>query len=271
MKKQLIAIAIISSLSFSNVSLADDVNHFDASAYDNDNANTELVVQDEEREHTEELVGLTSGAVLGAVVGGPVGAIIGAFAGTLIGKTVGDDTEIQSQKELLAQQKLSIEMQTSELTALHEKQQSLAEVTDEYLHVQAQLSDLKAAQQQQLQELAIGLNVQFKTGSSTIEPHFEQQLDDVAYLMALSPELKLDLTGYADRRGDSKFNQALSEQRLIEVTSYLVSQGVSAERLHSQAYGASAPLHEQQSFENDFFDRRVTLKVMPVGEALAAN
>ena len=89
--------------------------------------------------------------------------------------------------------------------------------------------------------------------------------------MALSPELMLDLTGYADRRGDSSFNQALSEQRLIEVTSYLVSQGVSSERLHAQAFGASAPLHTEQSFENDFFDRRVTLKIMPVGEALAAN
>ncbi len=262
MKKQLIAVAVISSLFISTISVANAESNLNAEPM------TEQVT---EREHTEELVGLTSGAVLGAVVGGPVGAIIGAFAGTLIGKTVGDDSEIQTQKEMLVQQQQSIEIQTSELTALHEKQQSLAEVTDEYLLVQSQLTDLREAQQQQLQELAIGLNVQFKTGSSTIEPHFEQQLDDVAYLMALSPELMLDLTGYADRRGDSTFNQALSEQRLIEVTSYLQSQGVSAERLHAKAFGASAPLHAQQSFENDFFDRRVTLKIMPVGEALAAN
>lgn len=266
MKKQLIAIAVISSLSLANIP------NLHAEEMDSGINSSEVLVQTvDEREHTEELVGLSSGAVLGAVVGGPVGAIVGAFVGVLIGKTVGDDSEIETQNELLAEQQQAIEIQTYELTALHEKQQSLAEVTDEYLQVQTQLSDLRQSQEQKMQELAIGLNVQFKTGSSTIEPHFAQQLDDVAYVMALSPELMLDLTGYADRRGDSKFNQALSEQRLIEVTNYLVGQGISDERLHAKAYGATAPLHEQQNFENDFFDRRVTLKIMPVGEALAAN
>ena len=269
MKKQLIAIAIISSLSIANIT------HLHAEemkpAIDSTIDSSDVLAQTPEREHTEELVGLSSGAILGAVVGGPVGAIVGSFVGVLIGKTVGDDSEIETQNELLAKQQQALELQTYELTALHEKQQSLAEVNDEYIQVQTQLADLRQAQEQKMQELAIGLNVQFKTGSATIEPHFEQQLDDVAYVMALSPDLMLDLTGYADRRGDSKFNQALSEQRLIAVTKYLANQGIADERLHAKAYGATAPLHEQQNFENDFFDRRVTLKIIPVGEALAAN
>ncbi|MBR9727748.1 OmpA family protein [Shewanella intestini] len=45
-------------------------------------------------------------------------------------------------------------------------------------------------------------------------------------MMNISPELTLDLTGYADRRGDSGYNQALSEQRLVEVKNYIESQGV---------------------------------------------
>ncbi|PKH99539.1 hypothetical protein CXF78_13360, partial [Shewanella sp. 11B5] len=64
MKKQLIAATIISTMMITNVSWAND----------ND--------MSEEREHTEELVGLSSGILLGAVIGGPVGAIIGAFTGT---------------------------------------------------------------------------------------------------------------------------------------------------------------------------------------------
>lgn len=70
------------------------------------------------------------------------------------------------------------------------------------------------------------MNVQFRTGTAEIEPHFARQLDDLAYAMSLSPELMLDLTGYADRRGNSDYNQTLSEQRVEAVKSYLVSQAL---------------------------------------------
>ncbi|WP_327270824.1 sortase-associated OmpA-like protein PdsO [Shewanella sp. cp20] len=134
-----------------------------------------------------------------------------------------------------------------------------------------ELAQLRQHQGTRLEELALGLNVQFKTGSSTVEPHFKGQLDEVADAMAISPQLKLDLTGYADRRGDSSYNQALSEQRVAEVRSYLVAKGVDEARLDAKAYGASAPVKDEQSFENDFFDRRVTIKLLPGDTALASN
>ena len=109
--------------------------------------------------------------------------------------------------------------------------------------------------QAQMDALALGMNVQFRTGSSQIEPHFKQQLDDVAYVMSLSPELTLDLTGFADRQGNSDYNQALSEQRMAEVRHYLIEQGIAAERLHGQAFGDTSPLHQQASLENNFFER----------------
>jgi len=246
MKKQLIASLVIMSFTLSS------------------NAMAETDIENTERSHNEELIGLSSGIVLGAVVGGPVGAVIGAFAGGLIGKSVGDEDEIESQQAMLASKQ-------HQLLALNEQKQSLIALSEQYEVAQQQLSSLKMAQEQKLTELALGLNVQFKTGSSTIEPHFQQQLDDVAYAMSLSPELTLDLTGFADRRGDGDYNQALSEQRVAEVTRYLVTQGVARERLNHHAYGASSPLTAEQSFENDFFDRRVTLKLHTEHSEIAAN
>lgn len=164
-----------------------------------------------------------------------------------------------------------LESKQQQLASLNEENQSLIALSSQYEDAQQQLNSLKMAQEQKLTELALGLNVQFKTGSSTIAPHFQQQLDDVAYAMSLSPELTLDLTGYADRRGDGDYNQALSEQRVAEVINYLVEQGVASERLNYQAYGASSPLTAEQNFENDFFDRRVTLKLQSHDSALAAN
>ena len=245
MKKQLISTLVIGALMLSTP------------------ASAEQVVETE-RSHNEELIGLSSGIVIGAVVGGPVGAIIGAFTGTLLGKSVGDDDALQSQQAMLTEQE-------QQLVTLNQENTSLVELSDQYEQAQQQLTTLKMAQEQKLTELALGLNVQFKTGSSIIEPHFQQQLNDIAYAMSLSPELTLDLTGYADRRGDGDYNQALSEQRVAEVKNYLTEQGVAEERLRNQAFGDSSPLMAEQNFENDFFDRRVTLKLQNQNSSLAAN
>ena len=244
MNKKIIALLVMSSLTVSHASFAAE--------------------QTDEREHNEELVGLTSGIVLGAVVGGPVGAIIGAFTGALLGKSVGDDSEIDSQQVKLVEK-------DSQLNALNDDNQTLKVIAGQYDEAQQQLALLKLAQEQKLTELAMGLNIQFKTGSSELAPHIKLQLDDLAYAMSISPELSLDMTGYADRRGDSTYNQALSEQRVAEVNAYLLAQGIDEHRLAFKAYGASAPLAEDQSFENDFFDRRVNIKLISSESALAAN
>lgn len=245
LKKSLVALLTISSLFVSQASYANTVS---------------LPPEDD----TEVLIGLGSGIALGAVIAGPVGAIVGAFAGTLIGKSASDDDALHAQQ-------VRLEEQAEQLTSLAKKQQSLDMISSQYALAQKQLNELKNAEQAKLTELALGLNVQFRTGSSEIEPHFQQQLNDVAYAMSLSPELTLDLTGYADRRGDDAYNQALSEQRLVEVRNYLMKQGVDSARLTTQAYGASLPLKADQTFENDFFDRRVTLKLQPKSNGLTAS
>ncbi|QSX42242.1 sortase-associated OmpA-like protein PdsO [Shewanella cyperi] len=222
------------------------------------------------REHKEELIGLGSGILLGAAVGGPVGAIIGAFTGGIIGKSVADEDQLKAQEARLARQE-------EDLTSLRRTKESLENLSGEYARVQRQLNELKQSRESRLQELSLGLNVQFKTGSSAIEPHFKAQLDDVAFAMTQDPELRLDLKAFADRRGDADYNQALSEQRLAEVRSYLVSKGVAEDRLQGKALGASAPLAQASGLEEDFFDRRVSLRLSSqelqsqTEEALASN
>ena len=59
---------------------------------------------------------------------------------------------------------------------------------------------------------------------------------------------------------------------MSEVRQYLIQQGVAAMRLHGQAFGDTSPLHEQASLENNFFDRRVTLRLQGgMGEMTASH
>ncbi|GGI84207.1 sortase-associated OmpA-like protein PdsO [Shewanella gelidii] len=251
MKKQIIALCVIGAMTLSTQTLASE-------------ASTAASQNMPQHDQTAEAIGFGSGLVIGAVVGGPVGAFVGAIAGGVIG-------ESSSNEDIIDAQQAQIEQQYQQLTALENQQQSLQNLSEQYANAQRELKSLKSMKQDKLTALALGLNVQFKTGSAEIEPHFKQQLDKVALMMSLSPALTLDLTGYADRRGDSDFNLVLSNQRVVEVKNYLVSQGVSENRLTDKAYGASAPLMAEQSFENDFFDRRVTLKMMSPQSEVAVN
>ena len=56
------------------------------------------------------------------------------------------------------------------------------------------------------------------------------------------PEAKLALGAYADERGQSNYNQALTGLRAQRVKDFLVSEGVAAEKIDTSTYGKDKPL-----------------------------
>ena len=70
---------------------------------------------------------------------------------------------------------------------------------------------------------------------TTLATGFKQYLE-------YDPDAKLSLGGYTDERGADKYNDSLSELRIQRVKDFLVSQGVSAEKIDSSAYGKQKPL-----------------------------
>jgi len=70
---------------------------------------------------------------------------------------------------------------------------------------------------------------------TTLATGFNQYLE-------YDPDAKLSLGGYTDARGANKYNDSLSELRIQRVKDFLVSQGVSAEKIDSSAYGKQKPL-----------------------------
>ena len=60
--------------------------------------------------------------------------------------------------------------------------------------------------------------------------------------LEFDPGAKLSLGGYTDERGADKYNDSLSELRVQRVKDFLVSQGISAEKIDSSAYGKQKPL-----------------------------
>ena len=238
MKKQLISTLIATTLAASLISPI---------ATANDNLDDSYKVGEQ-----QQLIGLGSGAAFGAIVGGPVGAVVGAMVGGIVGTAVGQDEQIKAQDEELGE----LVARNSELERISQKYNQ-AQI--EIARLEQDKYDLLNHQDRQL-DLALEMNVHFRTGSAEVEPLFKAQLDEIAEIMKQVPDIRWELSGYSDRRGSSERNLALSEQRVEAVRNYLESQGVEGVQLYVSAYGDQQPLKHEQNFEGDFFDRRVTLR-----------
>jgi OOP family OmpA-OmpF porin len=68
-------------------------------------------------------------------------------------------------------------------------------------------------------------------------------LDEVASKIKANADVELVLvTGHTDRLGSESYNQKLSERRANQVKAYLMTQGVSAQRLQASGKGESEPV-----------------------------
>ena len=62
------------------------------------------------------------------------------------------------------------------------------------------------------------------------------------HYLEYDPDAKLSLSGHTDERGADKYNDFLSERRVQRVKDFLVSQGITAEKIDTSAYGKQKPL-----------------------------
>ena len=83
----------------------------------------------------------------------------------------------------------------------------------------------------------------FDFDKAVVRPEGKKELDDkVVASMKAHPEVELLLvTGYTDRIGTVKYNQKLSERRASAVKTYLVSNGIAADRVKTVGKGKSEP------------------------------
>ncbi len=195
----------------------------------------------------EQKRGAASGLVIGAIAGGPAGAFIGAVLGGEVFGTLFEQKRVNRE--------LNAEVVALQST-LSNEQQRFAETTDALNSDIDRMISINAGQVQGRQ-----LPVQFRTGSSTIEPQYGEELKAFARLLKRNQDATVTLTGFADRRGDNEANLALSEQRADAVMAYLMAGGVSKSQIITIAYGETRPLSPQESLEANFFDRRVVVEL----------
>jgi peptidoglycan-associated lipoprotein len=219
-------------------------------------ATTAIAAERTDQEIENEVIGASTGVVIGTIVAGPVGGIVAALFGIIVADGVNDKNEIDNITAKLDRRDSQLVALTNEFDNL--KQQN-----------QIQLVSMDTQIERVTQETES--NVQFRTGSYQIEDHFKPQLDLMAEGLLKNTELTVSLSGFADRRGDDTYNQALSEQRVLSVKKYLFDKGVKKEQIISKSFGENHPVVANQTFESDFFDRRVVMRLTQGNEQMTAS
>jgi peptidoglycan-associated lipoprotein len=83
--------------------------------------------------------------------------------------------------------------------------------------------------------------IYFATNSAHLSTASRSLLREKAAILARHSALTLTLTGHADARGPSDYNQRLSERRAAAVQRFLLELGIAADRLTSEGRGEEAP------------------------------
>lgn len=104
--------------------------------------------------------------------------------------------------------------------------------------------------------------VTFLPGSATLTPDAKQVLDGAASALAGQQNLKVEIGGHTDSQGKDAANLALSQKRAESVRQYLISQGISGDRLKAEGYGETRPVADNGTLEGRTQNRRVELKVV---------
>lgn len=104
-----------------------------------------------------------------------------------------------------------------------------------------------------------GVNFAFDSAELTFQS--QAVLDEQVAVLEKEPDVKVKIAGHADSIGAEDHNQRLSEKRAAAVIQYLISKGITPERLTPAGYGESRPIATNWTEEGRAKNRRVELKV----------
>ena len=194
----------------------------------------------------EENVGVGTGAVVGALAGGPIGFIIGAAIGAKVGDTMHDKSRtIDSLSG-------SLQQSQGDVRALNNDVDSLG----------AELERLRAIDRPELVSLmqaGIAMDLLFRTDEHVLADTTGGRLAELAGELATMSDIRVQLDGFADERGDSDYNLKLSQKRVEFVREQLVAAGIDPSRIQVSAHG-EAPAQDE-SVDSYALERRVSLKL----------
>jgi outer membrane protein OmpA-like peptidoglycan-associated protein len=103
--------------------------------------------------------------------------------------------------------------------------------------------------------------IQFETGKATIKKNSYGILNDIAKIFIENPTYIVEVQGHTDNVGKHDYNVDLSDRRANSVRTYLINQGVPANRLTAHGYGPDKPIADNNTSAGRAKNRRVEFNI----------
>lgn len=184
------------------------------------------------------------------------GVILGALAGAAAGAITGDDSKDRQRRALYGA--LGGAAVGGGVGYYFDKQE--AELRNTLVNSGVQVQRLDENQLLLIMENGIG----FQSGSFALDSSIHQTLNGVAAVIARYPETKLVVNGHTDSSGNDTTNQVLSEQRAMQVESYLIGQSIKSGRIDAKGYGERHPICDNATIQGRACNRRVEIQILPM-------
>jgi len=105
----------------------------------------------------------------------------------------------------------------------------------------------------------------FEYDQTKIMPESYWLLDSVAEILKSNPELKIKIEGHTDNIGGERYNMLLSQARTDSVRNYLLTKGITIDRMEAVGYGQTRPIADNSTLDGRAKNRRVEFTIIPHG------
>lgn len=105
-------------------------------------------------------------------------------------------------------------------------------------------------------------NVFFDFDKSILKNESNIELDKLVAYLSSNQNLKIEIGGHTDNQGNDEYNMNLSLERAKSVYNYLISKGISADRMSYKGYGETKPIASNDTEEGRQLNRRTEFKVI---------
>lgn len=110
-------------------------------------------------------------------------------------------------------------------------------------------------------------NIYYEYNSPEISAGSTSELDELVIAMINNPTLKVQLSAHTDSRGESLYNQLLSDKRADSAKRYLIDKGINAARIVSIGFGESRLRNNCEdgvkcTEDEHRFNRRTEVKIL---------
>jgi len=105
--------------------------------------------------------------------------------------------------------------------------------------------------------------IKFDTKEAGLKSSSHGPLNEIGQIIEDWPELKIEINGHTDSKGETEFNQELSEQRAQNVRSYLLGNfDIEPSQLVAVGHGELRPVASNDTEDGRALNRRVEFKVL---------